>query len=74
MAKDLRKRFHIDALCPPSPSNKPLYIAYAPEFGVSAYGGRRDEALNDLSDEIAEHQQSRGERQSSLNALGKNEA
>jgi hypothetical protein len=32
-----------------------LYVAYAPEFDVSAYGGCRDEALNNLSDEL--HQQ-----------------
>jgi hypothetical protein len=29
-----------------------LYVAYAPEFDVSAYGGCRDEALNNLSDEV----------------------
>ncbi len=29
-----------------------LYVAYAPKFDVSAYGGCRDEALNNLSDEI----------------------
>ena len=29
-----------------------LYFAYAPEFDVSAYGGCRDEALNNLSDEL----------------------
>jgi hypothetical protein len=31
-----------------------LYVAYAPEFRVSAYGGCRDEALNNLADEISE--------------------
>ena len=36
-----------------------LYAAYAPEFDVSAYGGCRDEALNNLADEIAERR-SRG--------------
>jgi hypothetical protein len=29
-----------------------LYVAYAPEFNASAYGGCRDEALNNLTDEI----------------------
>ena len=29
-----------------------LYVAYAPDFDVSAYGGCRDEALNNLADEI----------------------
>jgi len=29
-----------------------LYVAYAPEFEVAAYGGCRDEALNNLSDEL----------------------
>jgi len=29
-----------------------LYLAYAPEFDVSAYGGCRDEALNNLADEL----------------------
>jgi hypothetical protein len=33
-----------------------LYVAYAPEFEVSAYGGCRDEALNNLADEIREQQ------------------
>jgi hypothetical protein len=33
-----------------------LYVAYAPDFGVSAYGGCRDEALNNLTDEIRQHQ------------------
>jgi hypothetical protein len=33
-----------------------LYVAYAPEFDVSAYGGCRDEALNNLSDEIQQRQ------------------
>jgi hypothetical protein len=32
-----------------------LYVAYAPEFDVSAYGGCRDEALNNLSDELRQH-------------------
>lgn len=50
-----------------------LYIAYAPEFDVSAYGGCRDEALNNLSDEIAACQ-GRGEGKLALNSLGKNEA
>ena len=31
---------------------KSLYVAYAPELEVSAYGGCRDEALNNLTDEI----------------------
>ena len=29
-----------------------LYVAYAPRVGVSAYGSCRDEALNNLNDEI----------------------
>jgi len=29
-----------------------LYVAYAPDFDVAAYGGCRDEALNNLTDEI----------------------
>ena len=33
-----------------------IYVAYAPEFNVSAYGGCRDEALNNLADEIRDHQ------------------
>jgi len=33
-----------------------LYVAYAPELNVSAYGACRDEALNNLADEIREHQ------------------
>ena len=33
-----------------------LYVAYAPEFGVSAYGTCRDEAVNNLTDEIRQRQ------------------
>jgi len=29
-----------------------LYVAYTPEFGMSAYGGCQDEALNNLADDI----------------------
>ncbi len=29
-----------------------LYVAYAPEFELAAYGRCRDEALNNLSDEL----------------------
>jgi hypothetical protein len=29
-----------------------LYVAYVPEFELSAYGGCRDEALNNLADQI----------------------
>ena len=29
-----------------------LYVAYAPEFDVSAWGTCQDEALNNLSDEL----------------------
>jgi len=29
-----------------------LYVAYAPGFDVTAYGGCRDEALNNLADEL----------------------
>jgi hypothetical protein len=32
-----------------------LYVAYAPDFDVSAYGGCQDEALNNLTDEIREN-------------------
>ena len=32
-----------------------LYVAYAPDFDVSAYGGCRDEALNNLADELRQH-------------------
>ena len=32
-----------------------IYVAYAPEFAVHAYGGCQDEALNNLSDELREH-------------------
>jgi hypothetical protein len=33
-----------------------LYVAYAPEFDVSAYGVCRDDALNNLADEIRNRQ------------------
>jgi hypothetical protein len=29
-----------------------LYVAYAPDFDVAAYGGCQDEALNNLTDEL----------------------
>jgi hypothetical protein len=29
-----------------------LYVAYAPDFNVAAYGGCQDEALNNLTDEL----------------------
>ena len=32
-----------------------LYVAYAPEFDMSAYGGCRDEALNNLTDQLRQH-------------------
>jgi hypothetical protein len=32
-----------------------LYVAYAPDFDVAAYGGCQDEALNNLTDELREH-------------------
>jgi len=32
-----------------------LYVAYAAEFEVTAYGGCRDEALNNLTDELRQH-------------------
>jgi hypothetical protein len=35
-----------------------LYIAFAPQFGVSAYGGCQDEALNNLTDELRERGES----------------
>jgi hypothetical protein len=34
-----------------------LYVAYAPDFEVSAYGGCRDEALNNLTDELHQREQ-----------------
>lgn len=49
-----------------------LYAACSPEMGLVSYGACQDEALNNLSDEIAEHQ-SREEVKLALNALGKNE-
>ena len=36
-----------------------LYVAYAPAFDVSAYGRCRDEALNNLTDELRQHQGAR---------------
>jgi hypothetical protein len=33
-----------------------LYIAYAPEFNLSAYGVCQDEALNNLTDELRQAQ------------------
>jgi hypothetical protein len=33
-----------------------LYVAYAPDFDLSAYGGCRDEALNNLTDELRQRQ------------------
>jgi hypothetical protein len=38
-----------------------LYVAYAPEFNASAYGGCRDEALNNLTDEIRERSEIQNE-------------
>jgi hypothetical protein len=32
-----------------------LYVAYAPELEVSAWGSCRDEALNNLAAEIQQH-------------------
>jgi hypothetical protein len=32
-----------------------IYVAFAPHFNVSAYGGCQDEALNNLTDEIRDH-------------------
>jgi len=37
-----------------------LYVAYAPEFEVAAYGVCRDEALNNLSDELRRRQHEDG--------------
>ena len=36
-----------------------LYVAYAPDFDVSAYGVCRDDALNNLADELRERQMER---------------
>lgn len=33
-----------------------LYVAYAPDFDLSACGGCRDEALNNLTDELRQHE------------------
>jgi len=41
---------------------KSLYVAYAPEFDVSAYGGCLDEAVNNLVDEIGHYQTQPAER------------
>ncbi len=38
-----------------------LYVAYAPEFEVAAYGGCRDEALNNLSDELRRQHEERSQ-------------
>jgi hypothetical protein len=38
-----------------------LYVAYAPELNVSAYGGCRDEALNNLTDELRHRATNRAE-------------
>jgi hypothetical protein len=38
-----------------------LYFAYAPEFRVSAYGGCRDEALNNLAEQIRQAEDATGE-------------
>ena len=35
---------------------KTMYVAYAPEFDVSAYGTCQDEALNNLADELNRQQ------------------
>ncbi len=46
-----------------------LYVAYAPELEVSAYGGCRDEALNNLTDEIRQREKAAektGEERKSL--------
>jgi hypothetical protein len=32
-----------------------LYVAYAPLLDVCAYGGCRDEALNNLTEEVRSH-------------------
>ena len=32
-----------------------LYAAYADEFGVPVFGSTRDEAINNLADELAAH-------------------
>jgi hypothetical protein len=42
-----------------------LYAACSPELGVVSYGTCQDEALNNLTEEIA-HRQSRGEESNSL--------
>ena len=38
-----------------------LYVAYAPDFDVSAYGVCRDDALNNLADELRQVQMSKAE-------------
>jgi hypothetical protein len=38
-----------------------LYAAFSPELGMVSYGGCQDEALNNLTDEILQHQKA-GER------------
>jgi hypothetical protein len=38
-----------------------LYVAYAPQFDVSAYGGCQDEALNNLTEQIRQAGDGTGE-------------
>ena len=38
-----------------------IYVAYAPSLELSAYGSCRDEALNNLSDEIRHRKKDTGE-------------
>lgn len=47
-----------------------LYVAFAPEFRVSAYGGCRDEALNNLTEQIRQRKGSgeTGEEKETANA------
>jgi hypothetical protein len=45
-----------------------LYVAYAPQFDVSAYGGCRDEALNNLTDQIRQTGNATGEERKSTDA------
>jgi hypothetical protein len=40
---------------------KSLYVAYAPDLDVSAYGGCRNEALNNLTDEIRQQKRAGNE-------------
>ena len=45
-----------------------LYVSYVPEFELSAYGGCRDEALNNLTEQIRQAGDATGEERNAANA------